>query len=589
MKIVKYILVGLFAIVFATACNEGIDPISQVDPGPDASAPAIIIKYPAEGTKIQVPELITSINIQIEATDDIELKSVALLIDNVQIASFTEFKDYRRLVKEYLFDKVTNGPHTLTVRATDIEGKVTNTSVNFEKKPPYVPIYPGEIFYMPFDGDYMEKINFVNATKVGNPGFAGQALKGTNAYAGATDGYLTFPTTTLKNPEFSASFWLKINAVPDRAGILVMGPPDLAAPTAPNNRKNGFRFFRENAAGKQRFKLNVGNGTADSWFDGGAAADVDPAKAGWTHFAFTISPTNCVVYINGKVASQGVFTGVNWTDCDVLSIMSGAPRFSGWNHLSDLSYMDELRLFNKALTATDIQNIIQNDSPYVAKYSGEVFYMPFEGNYKELNSNTEADKVGAPAFADGKSGKAYAGATDSYITFPTTNLVKTKEVSAVFWMKVNPSPDRAGILTLGPEDKTNAGYPAVQNKRTNGFRFFREGSATSQQFKVNVGLGGTNESWNDGGKIDPAVGWTHFAFTVSETKSVIYINGELARESTFTGGIDWTGCDLLSIMSGAPRFTEWNHKSDLSLMDELRIFSKSLTQTEVQAIYNAEK
>jgi hypothetical protein len=42
-------------------------------------------------------------------------------------------------------------------------------------------------------------------------------------------------------------------------------------------------------------------------------------------------------------------------------------------------------------------------------------------------------------------------------------------------------------------------------------------------------------------------------------------------------------------MSGAPRFTEWNHKSDLSLMDELRIFSKSLTQTEVQAIYNAEK
>lgn len=589
MKIVKYILVGLFAIVFATACNEGIDPISKVDPGPDASAPVITIKYPAEGTKIQVPELITSINIQIEASDDIELKSVALLIDNVQIASFTEFKDYRRLVKEYLFDKVTNGPHTLTVRATDIEGKVTNTSVNFEKKPPYVPIYPGEIFYMPFDGDYMEKINFVNANKVGNPGFAGQALKGTNAYAGATDGYLTFPTTGLKNPEFSASFWLKINAVPDRAGVLVMGPPDPAAPTAPNNRKNGFRFFRENAAGKQRFKLNVGNGTADVWFDGGSAADVDPAAGKWTHFAFTISPTECVVYINGKVAKQGTFTGVNWTDCDVLSIMSGAPRFSGWNHLSDLSYMDELRLFNKSLTATDVQNIIQNDSPYVAKYSGEVLYMPFEGNYKELNSNTEAAKVGTPTFADGKSGKAYAGATDSYITFPTTNLVKTKEVSAVFWMKVNPSPDRAGILTLGPEDKTNAGYPAVQNKRTNGFRFFREGSATSQQFKVNVGLGGTNESWNDGGKIDPSAGWTHFAFTVSETKSVIYINGELARESTFTGGIDWTGCDLLSIMSGAPRFTEWNHKSDLSLMDELRIFSKSLTQTDVQAIYNTEK
>ena len=441
---------------------------------------------------------------------------------------------------------------------------------------------------MPFDGDYMEKISFKLATVVGTPRYAGVGLKGVNAYAGATDSYLTFPTTGLQNNEFGASFWLKINAVPDRAGILVMGPTDPAAPTAQNNRKSGFRFFRENAGGKQRFKLNVGNGTADVWFDGGAAADVDPATGEWAHFAFSISSTECIVYINGKVASKGAFTGVKWDGCDVLSIMSGAPRFSGWSHLSDLSYMDELRLFNKTLTADEVQAMIQYDSPYKAKYSGEVLYMPFEGNAKELNTNTEAVKVGSPDFVAGKRGKALAGAPNSYLTFPAGDLTKTKEVSAVFWLNVNPSPDRAGILTLGPEDKTNAGYPAVQNKRTNGFRFFREGNAASQQFKVNVGLG-TGESWNDGGKIDPAVGWTHFAFTVSATKSIIYINGELARESAFTTGIDWTGCDLLSIMSGAPRFTEWNHFSDLSLMDELRIFNKSLTQAEIKTIFNAEK
>jgi hypothetical protein len=100
---------------------------------------------------------------------------------------------------------------------------------------------------------------------------------------------------------------------------------------------------------------------------------------------------------------------------------------------------------------------------------------------------------------------------------------------------------------------------------------------------------GTGESWNDGGKIDPSNGeWVHMAFTVSGTKSIIYINGVLARESTLTA-ISWAGCDVLSIMSGIPRFTEWNHKSDLSLMDELRIFNKSLTQTEIQTIFDAEK
>jgi hypothetical protein len=63
----------------------------------------------------------------------------------------------------------------------------------------------------------------------------------------------------------------------------------------------------------------------------------------------------------------------------------------------------------------------------------------------------------------------------------------------------------------------------------------------------------------------------------------VYINGQVVSEGTFDG-VDWTGCDILSIASGAPRFTEWGHLSDLSLYDELRMFNKALTQAEVQAI-----
>src|SRR5690606_19901438 len=110
------------------------------------------------------------------------------------------------------------------------------------------------------------------------------------------------------------------------------------------------------------FKLNVGNGTADVWFDGGANADVDPTVDQWNHFAFTISGTECKVYINGTVVSEGAFAGVDWTGCDVLSIMSGAPRFMEWGHLSDESFMDELRIFNKALTQAEIQTIIDDEN-----------------------------------------------------------------------------------------------------------------------------------------------------------------------------------------------------------------------------------
>jgi Concanavalin A-like lectin/glucanases superfamily len=165
---------------------------------------------------------------------------------------------------------------------------------------------------------------------------------------------LSFPTTDLTSNEFSAAFWMKVDATPDRAGVLTMGPPGI------NTRTHGFRFFRENAGGKQRFKLNVGNGTADSWFDGGTAADVDPTLNEWVHLAFTISDTQCVVYINGVVVSSGSFTGVDWAGCDILSIMPGEPRFSEWGHLSDESYMDELRIFDKALSLAEVQAVMND-------------------------------------------------------------------------------------------------------------------------------------------------------------------------------------------------------------------------------------
>jgi len=591
MKAYNKLILLAFGFLVFNACNQNyIDEISKVDPGPDQSAPVVTIIYPVEGTEIKRPEAVSSITIQFEASDDIELGSVKVMYDGTQIASYTDFRDYRKLIIDTLaYDNILNGAHKLSVVATDLENKSTTKEVNFEKSPPYIPKYAGEVLYMPFDGDYMDMISFQTATVVGNPGFSDDKIKGLKSYMGATDSYLTFPTEALQNSEFTAVFWMKVNAVPDRAGILVMGPEDTANPTAQNNRKSGFRFFRENAGGKQRFKLNTGDGTADTWVDGGAAADVDPTTGQWVHFAYTISASEATVYIDGQVVKQATINGIDWTGCDILSIMSGDPRFTGWSHHSDLSLMDELRIFNRVLSQEEIQGIITDESgkdfSYQPKYAGEIFYMPFEDDFLEYVTQSEATVVGAPGYAAGKVGKAYAGAADSYLTFPTDGL-KGNQFSAVFWMKINAVPDRAGILVMGPEDTGNANYPAIQNNRKSGFRFFRENVGGKQRFKLNTG-NGTADTWFDGGSaadVDPTTGaWQHFAFTISGTEGVVYINGEIVSQATITG-IDWTGCDLLTIMSGVPRFTEWSHFSDLSMLDELRLFNKALTQDEVKAI-----
>lgn len=591
----KYLVYLSSVLVVLTAgCYEGIDPISRVEAGPDQTAPVVDITFPTEGTVLQVLETVTSINIKFEATDDVELANVSVQLDGSEIANYgtSDFRDYRRFLGDITYDNVTDGTHVLTVTATDINGKSTSSLINFEKQPPYQAKYDGEILYMPFDGEFIDLVNIVRPTVVGNPTFADESVGGSSAYQGAADSYLTFPTSGLvdeNTEEFSAVFWMKVNATPDRAGILVIGPEDTTNPNAPNNRTSGFRFFRENAGGMQRFKLNIGRGDGDSWFDGGAAADVDPTTGDWVHFAFTISNTqgSATVYINGQVVKQDAFAGVDWSGTDVLSIMSGAPRFTGWNHLSDQSLMDELRLFDRALSQAEILTIIADEGgavSYVPKYDGEVFYMPFDGTNTELISGKMPTVVGSPGFA-GESvqgSDAYAGAADSYLTFPTAGLLG-EEFSAVFWYKPNADPNRAGILVIGPPDEEN---PDAMNKRTSGFRFFREGGETNQIFKLNVGKG-DGESWFDGGAtatVDPtAVDWIHLAFTISPTESVVYIDGEVVKQGEFSG-VDWTGSDVLSIMSGAPRFVGWNHLADLSYMDELRLFDKALTQEEVQAI-----
>ena len=359
MKLYK--LLFLTFLIFAFGCDKGyIDDITPKEAGPDEEAPEVEIDYPLEGTLIRVVEDVTPITIEFEAVDDIEIETITVDLDGTTIATFNEFTDYRRAVLDYTYDDLTNGAHTVTVTAVDMTGKSDSKSVNFEKVEPYKPVYDGEIFYMPFDGDYLELITLQEATVEGSPGFTTNSVAGTAAYEGAEGAYLTFPAANLLNNEFSAVMWYKLNADPNRAGILVIGPPNDGPPVSLNN---GFKFFREAGGDDQRFKLNAGIGDGNNWFDGGEAADLDPTVAtDWVHLAFTISESQCKVYINGEIVKEGEFAGIGWNECETLSIMSGAPNFVHWNHNSDLSQLDELRIFNKELTQAEIQAIIDDES-----------------------------------------------------------------------------------------------------------------------------------------------------------------------------------------------------------------------------------
>lgn len=350
MKILKQIFIPFMMMVVAISCQKGIDPISYVAPGQDTAAPVVKINYPTDVTVIRDEAPKVPVKIQCEAADDIELASIVLTMDGTQIASFSSFIDYRRGVESYIYDGVSDGQHTLTVTATDLAGKTGTQTVHFLKTTPYHPLYEGEVFYMPFDGDAIEQISNTSATVVGSPTYVdGKKVK---AYAGATGAYLNFPTTGLLGSEFSLAFWYNINGTPQRGGIFAIARPY----TVYNDttRFKGFRIFRENSGTSQNIGVNLGTGKAEVWIS--PITTVTAANFGkWMHIAISVSGTSANVYINGAVVKTAVLTGpIDWTNCAPISIASGSPNFTYWDHLSDLSLYDEMRIFNKAITAEEV-------------------------------------------------------------------------------------------------------------------------------------------------------------------------------------------------------------------------------------------
>ncbi|PIF00076.1 MAG: hypothetical protein CR994_07745 [Maribacter sp.] len=570
MKTIKHIFASWLAVLFLYGCDQGIDDITEVAPGTDVTAPQITVNSPTEGLSIKVFEEVTALDVDLEVTDDIEIASIEVLLNGTEIAKFSSFKDYRRVLEEFTYGNLVDGNHKLTVKATDIEGKTTTVEVNFSKEPPYVSMLDGESFYMPFDGDYRDQISFGVATEIGMPGFSSSGYSGIGAYKGTTDSYITFPAGELLSDEFSAAFWYKVDANPDRAGILVVGDDA-------DDRFQGFRLFREGNADEQRIKLNVGTGDGESWNNGGV---IDVTAGEWIHVAFTISQTQSVIYFNGnQVNTADLAAPIDWTGAESITIGSGGETFSYWNHLSDSSDLDELRFFNKALTQTDIQVMLNSFNPYTPRFNGESFYMPFEGGYVNLVGSTVATEVGSPQITDDshEGEGAYLGAMDSYLTHPAPSYL-SDQFSASFWYKVNTDPDRAGILVVGD----NA------DDRLQGFRLFREGNAGEQRIKLNVGTG-SGDVWNDGDVIDATAGeWVHITMTISDTKNKIYFNGVEVRSADMAAPIDWTGCEEFTIGSGGPTFDYWGHGSDTSIIDELRFFNKELTPEEVAEVAGGE-
>ncbi|WP_225035139.1 LamG domain-containing protein [Winogradskyella sp. SM1960] len=354
MKTINKYIIAIAAMLMMVSCYDGIDPITEVDPGSDLEDPTAQIVSPNGDVLIPFTDTELNLDIEVLVEDDIEINNVTVILDGNTIQTFDSFLDYRIFMEAFQYENLQLGSHTIVVEATDTSGKTATDSLTFSLDNTYLPTIEGEIFYMPFfEGLYTELISESDPTVVGSPSIVSGGYSG-SAYEGATDSYLTFPLDDLFEANtFSATFWYKVNSAPDRAGILVVGND------VPENRNQGFRLFREGSDAEQTIKANIGVGDGESWNDGGA---IDATAGDWVHVALTVSATESKIYLNGVLQNTTeLSSSIDWTGCTDLTIGSGGETFSYWGHESDSSLIDELKLFNTALSQADIDAMQPED------------------------------------------------------------------------------------------------------------------------------------------------------------------------------------------------------------------------------------
>ncbi|KPA12955.1 conserved hypothetical protein, secreted [Candidatus Magnetomorum sp. HK-1] len=233
------------------------------------------------------------------------------------------------------------------------------------------------------------------------------------------------------------------------------------------------------------------------------------------------------------------------------------------------------KLINCLLTLTFVFSIISVS--FADLNEGLVVYYPFNGNANDESGNSNhATKNGGVDYTIGKIGMAasFDGKNDTLTT--TIPIVKkTYSVSMhakfysnnrvenqLFYLTRSNKTDRLGYLSTYPVGKKTWHY---------GSRRY-------------------NKGWEDRGTsiLDPTGlsdnVWYHLVFILNDNEISLYVNGINLRtiKSSYNSDIEASN-NLLFIIGGTTERYQWMH----GLIDEVRLYNRVLSQSEIQQLYSA--
>jgi len=346
----------------------------------------------------------------------------------------------------------------------------------------------------------------------------------------------------------------------------------------------------------------------DLWVTDKIDGDENSIKAEimiWEQKCGDLVPMGLVPIPNGGIHVNGIyydlyyspfsFNSINWP---VYSYLSTSITLSQENSLSLKTFIDHLTTFplinidpNYFITNVSFGTEIKegagelNINDYTVNFNvgipvvGLVAYYPFNGNANDESGNgKDGNPVNSPTYVTDRFNNSNSAlnlnGTNQYVSLPNSISI-LNDISISFWIKTSIS--------------DNGNWPSGT------FVIDRDVCGTQREWSVSIGSGGKLQFNTGKVETDNVItsnlninddNWKHIVVirnTVNQTKS-IYINGQLDKSELF----DKQGFsnNSINIFVGASVCATSTHHYYNGLIDDIRIYSRALNDTEIQQLFN---
>ncbi|HEX6099858.1 MAG TPA: LamG-like jellyroll fold domain-containing protein [Thermoanaerobaculia bacterium] len=369
------------------------------------------------------------------------------------------------------------------------------------------------------------------------------------------------PSWNIASSKYTVAFWVKVQEIRDYAGVVAVG-------------NWGTRALEIMTTGNRwSARVNTSGGPS------GWGCDATSSTLGYLttlddsfhHVALVLdaAASRCYLYSDGAlVATDEYVDGTTSFGTQNLNI----GGFGDANRLR--SAVDDVRLYNAALTQAEVQALADVDNPAGPAVAGHWKLDDGSGTTAVDSSGSSATGmlIGNPAWTAGRVGGALSFDGTNRVSIPNQPSWNTasSKYTVAFWVKVQEIRNYAGAVAVG-----NWGTRALALMTTD----------NRWSFLINTS-GGPN-GWACEGT-SPALGYLttldnefhHVAVVLDAAASrcFLYSDGVLVATDEYVDGTTSFGTQSLNIGG----FGDANRLR--SIIDDVRLYTTALTQAEVQAL-----